>query len=98
MISATLVDADPDQQTYMVSVAQQGGREDAEFRVTLRQDLYQQLCAGGVTHEWVIVSSFKFLLAREDVGQILSVFDLAQISDYFPEYVATLQEELLQKG
>jgi len=103
MISATLLEAQGDTHTYLVCVESKRAAgagddsEDAEFRVTLTQDFYEQLCAGGVTREWVLVRAFNFLLARETVEQILPRFDLRQISDYFPEFVATLQEELLQK-
>jgi len=90
MISATMVGA----HSYLVTV-EDGGR-DHEFKVELEPEFYQQLCAGGVTHEWVLVQSFRFLLEREGVTSILPAFNLRQISDYFPEFEETMQSALVE--
>lgn len=90
MISATMVGAT----SYVVTVEADGG--DHEFKVELEPEYYQLLCGGGVTHEWVLVQSFRFLLEQEPVSAILPAFNLRQISDYFPEFEATLQGRLIE--
>jgi len=55
-------------------------------RVTLRPEYYRELCASKVTHEWLIIQAFRFLLEREPNTSILERFDLAEISRYFPEF------------
>ena len=89
MISATMVGANQ----YVVTIAE----ADHEFKVELDPEFYQALCAGGVTHEWVLVQSFHFLLERESVGQILPQFNLRQISDYFPEFVTEMRLRLVER-
>ncbi|MDP6376615.1 MAG: hypothetical protein QF921_11445 [Pseudomonadales bacterium] len=87
MISATLVNAD----TYEVVVSQE---VETRHIVHMTQDYYRKLCGGTVTHEWVLVQSFKFLLEREPNTAILAEFDLPVINRYFPEYEETLIERL----
>jgi hypothetical protein len=55
-------------------------------RVTLAPDYYQKLCGATVTHEWLIIQAFRLLLEREPNTAILSRFDLADISRYFPDF------------
>jgi len=93
-ISVTLVDAD----TYEVVVG--GGREggaETSHRVHMSQAYYRKLCGGTVTHEWVIVQSFRFLLEREPNTSILREFELPIIAGYFPEYETEMAERLGQR-
>ena len=89
MISATMIGAT----SYIVTVAKD---VDHEFKVELEPEFYRELCGGGVTHEWVLVQSFRFLLERESVDQILPQFNLRQISDYFPEFVDPMRGQLVE--
>lgn len=90
MISATLVDL----YTYEVVVdgtsSATGSNSDSTtettHRVTLQPDYYQKLCGGTITHEWLIIQSFKFLLEREPNTAILDAFSLEEIGRYFPEF------------
>ena len=86
MISATLVDL------YTYEVVVDGPNTDVEttHRVVLKPDYYNKLCGGAITHEWLIIQSFKFLLERESNTAILESFDLEDISGYFPEFEAQL--------
>jgi len=79
--------------SYIVTVEKE---IDHEFRVELDPEFYRELCGGGVTHEWVLVQSFRFLLEREGVDSILPQFNLRQISDYFPEFVETMRDQLVE--
>ena len=90
MISATLVDL------YTYEVVVEGGEavSPTTHRVTLSPDYYQKLCGGTITHEWLIIQSFKFLLEREPNTAILSEFDLEEINRYFPEYEAEITTRL----
>ena len=97
MISATMTGANQYAVTVAEKTAVDGAENDHEFKVELDPEFYQALCAGGVTHEWVLVQSFHFLLEREDVGQILPQFNLRQISDYFPEFVTEMRLRLVER-
>ena len=95
-IEVTLVDAD----TYEVVVGgSRGGSAGAAgvettHRVRMSQAYYRQLCGGRVTHEWVIVQSFRFLLEREPSSSILPEFDLPTIGRYFPEFETEMAARL----
>ncbi len=83
MISATLVDL----YTYEVVVdSADTAQPETTHRVTLQPEYYLKLCGGTITHEWLIIQSFKFLLEREPNTAILDAFDLAEIGRYFPEF------------
>jgi hypothetical protein len=60
-------------------------------RVTLTSDYYRRLCNFQVTHEWLIIQAFRFLLEREDNTSILRSFDLSEISRYFPEFESEIR-------
>ena len=55
-------------------------------RVTLTADYYQHLCGAKVTHEWLIIQAFRFLLEKEPNTAILPSFNLQDIGDYFPDF------------
>ena len=90
MISASLVDVN----VYEVVVDGSDGAEETVHRVTLEPDYYRKLCGGTVTHEWVIIQSFKFLLEREPNTAILASFDLEDINRYFPEFETEIKARL----
>lgn len=76
-----------DANTYEVVVEQ---AVETTHRVHMSQAYYRKLSAGTVTHEWVLIQAFRFLLEREPNTAILAEFDLAVIGDYFPEFEANL--------
>ena len=78
-ISVTLVDAD----TYEVVI---DGPPETAHRVHMSQAYYRELCGGQVTHEWLLVQAFRFLLEREPNTAILREFDLPVVGEYFPEF------------
>lgn len=86
MISASLVDAN----TYEVVV---GGAVETVHRVHLSQDYYRKLCGATVTHEWLLIQAFQFLLEREPSTAIRDEFDLTLINRYFPEF----EDEIAQR-
>lgn len=83
MISVNLVDAD----TYEVVV---DSETETRHRVHMSQAYYRKLCGGTVTHEWVIMQAFRFLLDRESNTEILREFDLELINRYFPAFEAEM--------
>lgn len=89
MISATLVDL----YTYEV-VVEGSNAPETRHRVKLMPEYYQKLCGGTITHEWLIIQSFKFLLQREPNTAIFGEFDLEEISGYFPEFEAEITAKL----
>ena len=90
MITASLVDL----YTYEVVVDGTAGGVETTHTVVLQPEFYTKLCAGTITHEWLIIQSFKFLLEREPNTAILRRFDLAEISRYFPEYEAEIMARI----
>ncbi len=94
MISATLVDL----YTYEVVVEGAEAVSETTHRVTLSPEYYKKLCGGTITHEWLIIQSFKFLLEREPNTAILREFSLEEISRYFPEYEAEISSRVGWNG
>ena len=80
-----------DTNTYEVVVS---GEPETTHRVTLTPEYYRQLTGGTVTHEWLLIQSFRFLLEREPASAILAEFELPVIGDYFPEYESEMQRRL----
>ena len=87
MISVSMVDAN----VYEVVV-------DADtktvHRVHMAPEYYRHLCGMTVTHEWVLVQSFNFLLEREPNTSVLREFSLPDIARYFPEFEETIKARL----
>ena len=84
MISVSMVGAN----IYQVVVSDE---VETEHRVEMSAEYYKKLCGGKVTHEWVLVQAFRFLLKREANTEILSEFELSVIGRYFPEFESELQ-------
>ena len=70
------------------------GDTETSHRVHMSQEYYRQLCGATVTHEYVMVQAFRFLLEREPNTSILREFDLTDISRYFPEFEAVIKDRL----
>lgn len=87
MISVNMVDSN----VYEVVV---GGDTETTHRVHMSQAYYRQLCGATVTHEFVLVQAFRFLLERESNTAILTEFDLSTIGRYFPEFEAEITDRL----
>jgi hypothetical protein len=86
-ISVFLTDAD----SYQVVV---DGTQETTHQVHMSQAYYRKLCAATVTHEWVIVQAFRFLLEREENTAILPEFDLPVIGEYFPDFEQDMARRL----
>ena len=71
------------------------GESQTRHRVSMSQDYYRELCGATVTHEWVLMQSFKFLLDRESNTSILEEFDLEEIKNYFPEFETEIKKVLV---
>ena len=84
MISVVMVEPN----TYDVRIA---GETETRHKVHMSQEYYRELCGMTVTHEWVLMQSFKFLLEREPNTAILAEFDLRDIGRYFPEFEAEIK-------
>ena len=75
MISASMVGVN----VYEVVVDGSDGGAETTHRVSLSPDYYRKLTGGTITHEWLLIQSFKFLLEREPASAILATFDLEDI-------------------
>ena len=89
MISVTMVEAN----IYEVVLdAQEGVR----FRVAMSQEYYRELCGFTVTHEWLIVQAFAFLMNQDHwQDQLPTEFDLGELAIRYPLFVSSLKEKLL---
>lgn len=74
-----------DSETFEVTVA---GPPETVHRVTLREDVLQDLTGGALSAERLLEASFRFLLERESNTSILPAFELTEIGRYFPEWEA----------
>ena len=89
MISVTMVEAN----IYEVVL---DGQEEARFRVTMSQEYYRELCGLTVTHEWLIVQAFAFLMDQDHWrDQLPSEFDLGELAIRYPLFENALKEKLL---
>jgi hypothetical protein len=70
------------------------GSAESFHRVTLDPEFYQTLCAGTNTQEWVLIQAFKFLLEHEERTAIAAQFDLADLIQRYPDFVANMQDRL----
>jgi hypothetical protein len=87
MIGVNMVAAN----TYEVVVE---GQSETTHIVHMSQEYYRELCGATVTHEYVLIQAFRFLLEREPNTSILPEFDLTDISRYFPEFEAVIKDRL----
>ncbi len=70
------------------------GETPTTHRVHMSQTYYRDLCGATVTHEFVLMQAFRFLLEREPNTSILERFDLPDIGRYFPEFEDELKRTL----
>lgn len=70
------------------------GATETHHRVHMSPEYYRKLCGGTMTHEWVLIQAFRFLLEREPNTSILAEFDLPVISRYFPEFEQDMERRL----
>ena len=66
----------------------------ASHRVTVPDDLVEELGVQEGDLERVVRESFDFLLEREPASSIMGEFSLDEISRYFPEYREELSRRL----
>lgn len=67
------------------------GDSSTQHVVTVSSSDYERLGSAYATPERFVRSCFEFLLERESKESILRSFDIAQISDYFPEFERRIQ-------
>ena len=79
-ITVTALDAD----AFGVEIRQ--GDSTTNHRVTVPQDMVDDLGLGDVDPEALVRESVKFLLEREPPTSIMSEFALSDIQRYFGEY------------
>ena len=70
------------------------GERETSHRVTVPENLIDDLGLPPDDLERVVRESFEFLLEREPPGSIMSEFSLDVISSYFPEYEDELPRRL----
>ncbi len=87
MISVNMVEAN----VYEVIVE---GEEETSHRVHMSQEYYRELCGATITHEFVLISAFRFLLDKEPNTAILPEFDLKDINRYFPQFESEIKDRL----
>ena len=70
------------------------GEGETSHRVTVPEDLIQELGLAEDDLEGLVRESFEFLLEREPASSIMSEFSLDVIERYFPEYRRELARRL----
>ena len=70
------------------------GDTTTSHRVTVPDELLDELALPDVDQERLVEESFAFLLEREPATSILAEFPLTTISRYFPEYHDELRSRL----
>ncbi len=70
------------------------GETETVHRVHMSQEYYRSLCGATVTHEYVLVQAFRFLLEHEPNTAILEAFDLPDIAHYYPQFEAVMKDRL----
>ncbi len=70
------------------------GENTTSHRVTVPDELLDELAIPDVDQERLVEESFAFLLEREPATSILEEFPLTTITRYFPEYHDELRSRL----
>ena len=68
--------------------------ETTIHKVNLSDNVYKKLTKEKINKKKLIEFSFKFLLERESNTEILPTFELSVISNYFPEYINSINERI----
>jgi hypothetical protein len=81
---------------YNVEIFENNGSgSKTSYQVTLDKEYYMDLTEKGrIVPEEFVKKSFKFLLDRESKDSILRQFDIAEITDFFPEYEKEIKKVL----
>ena len=88
MISVSMVEAN----VYQVKC---GPGDTDRFRVTMSQEFYRDLCGLSVTHDWLIVQAFNFLIDQDDWKESISEdFDLSELVSIFSDFESSLKIRL----
>lgn len=91
MISVTMVGAN----AYLVELSGSAyGNVEYRYTVTLTPDYHRKLTGGRVTQEWLIVSTFRFLLENEPVAALRQTFALEDVRADYPDYEVAMTARL----
>ncbi|MGH9093638.1 MAG: hypothetical protein ACRDXE_00600, partial [Acidimicrobiales bacterium] len=80
---------------HAYTVALHDGPTATRHQVVVPPALTADLGLGPDDEERLIIASFDFLLEREPSTSILARFDLDIIGRYFPQYQATMREQVI---
>jgi hypothetical protein len=92
----TLPPSDDISWRYEIEITESDGSgSQTTHQVTMDKNYYMDLTENGrIIPEEFVKKSFEFLLERESKDSILRRFDIAQISDFFPEYEKEIKKSL----
>ena len=62
--------------------------------VDLSPDEYKALTGRTITHEWLLVQVFRFLLEREGAAAIDAAFDVTEVAARYPDFRAEMARRL----
>ena len=91
MIQVTMVSAN----TYRVDVYGRH-RQATTHTVSMSQETYRELSSGRVTHEWVVIQTFQFLIERQNNTEIADSFDITAVAARYDDFRADLAARLAQ--
>lgn len=76
---------------FKVTVSDEKG--PAFYDVTMDKDFVTRI-GSNIDPEKIIKKTFEFLLEKEPKEKILTEFDVAVVSHYFPDYIPELEKKL----
>ena len=62
----------------------------------MNHDLYCELCGMTVTHEFVLIQSFRFLLDEVTNTEIPASFNLEDVNRRYPDFLPTVKARLMR--
>ena len=91
-INISKIEEDDVQFVFKVEISDDGSK--TQHTVTLQKKDHHRLTNNAVEPSEFVRASFDFLLEREAKESILSRFDIMDITKYFPEYEAEINNRL----
>jgi hypothetical protein len=81
-----IVDEIPQEDGWKFVVEIRNSNDVSLHQISLKRTTYESRLNGELSPSWFAKQSVIFLLKRESKESILSVFDIDDISKYFPDY------------
>ncbi len=91
MMAVTMVDVDRYELVHAFATDDGHDRDERTHLMTLTPQTYRALCSARVTHEWLIVQAFRYLLGTRGRQALADSYDLGELSATEPGFVEAMQ-------